>query len=225
MSNNLIRYFLPTLYKDDFLANVVLGAIKDSTDRFRDFAMDAFNQCCAGLATWGLDDWERELAITPPENATLELRRAMVKAKLMRPPTMTPAQIVAIANCFVPKKDARLMPVTRPYTFRIVAPSPIPWISEMMDAVYEAKPAHLGMEMEIHRQIGSNLFISTLQRKCGRKYFGLPLPEPIRTDLHVGVLCRRSGSRFFALPPPDPVTTNLHAIIICRKSGRKRIGG
>ena len=146
--SDLIKYFLPTMYKDDAQANIIIGAFKDSKDRLKSFIIEAFNQCCVSLATWGLEDWEKELAITPPENASIELRRALVKAKLMRPPIMTPAQIQAIANCFTPNKDAKVIDPVAPYVFKIVLPTIVEWLNEMADAIDEAKPAHLAYTIE-----------------------------------------------------------------------------
>ena len=217
MSDKLLQYLLPTLYKDDPQANLILGAAQDTTNRFKVLMGQAVNQLCAGLATWALEEWEKDLGITPPEGATTELRRAMVRAKLMRPPTMTPAQIVAIANCFIPDKDAELMPTDRPYTFRLKLPSPIPWIAEMIDSLSEAKPAHLAMEMEISRKKEIDVYVGGISYWGGRKSAGVSLPTSAQLTLNTGIVNRIGGNRTIGLSIPTCLTTKIHySGFVCR---------
>ena len=161
MSDN--KYLLPGYYKEGTEANTLVGAFQNTVDLLKNYISAAFSQTSAGTATWALDDWEKELGITSSAGASDDLRRAVIKAKLMRPPTMTPAQIKAIANCFVPAKDADIVDPVAPYTFRIVLPSSVPWISEMMQQIDEAKPAHLAMEIELDRTDQSNLYVGRLR--------------------------------------------------------------
>lgn len=105
---------------------------------------------------WGLTLWEKELALNPPANASLELRRALVKAKLLRHRIITPKVLESIANCFVPGKTAKVVDPVAPYTFRLVMKNLAPWTNEMLDAVEEAKPAHLDYGVEVSIQFPGN---------------------------------------------------------------------
>ena len=98
---------------------------------------------------WGISRWEKELALNPPANASLELRRALVKAKLLRPQIITPKVLESIANCFVPGNTAKITDRVAPYTFRLTLSNLAPWTNEMLDAVEEAKPAHLAYGVEV----------------------------------------------------------------------------
>ena len=169
MSNeDLLRQYLPASYRDSPIVKLLCAAWGVELDAWDATAEATVQQFCVATAPEeGILKWEQELALTPPAGATLELRRALVQAKLMRPPIMTPEQIQAICNCFVPDKDARVVDPVAPYTFRIVLPSQVPWIDELRNAVSEAKPAHLALEVQLQRSATCNLYAGAVALKGG----------------------------------------------------------
>ena len=105
---------------------------------------ESLKQFYASSVEWGVERWEKELAVTPPEGAELALRRALIKAKLLRPAIMTPAQLEAIINQFVFGQTAQIIEIPKTCTFRINIPlGDLLWKNEMRKALEEAKPAHL----------------------------------------------------------------------------------
>ena len=224
MSDN--KYLLPGYYKEGTEANTLLGAFENTVDLLKKYIFSAFSQTSAGTATWALDDWEKELGITPGMNATDDLRRAVIKAKLMRPPTMTPAQIKAIANCFVPAKDADIVDPVAPYTFRIVLPSTVPWIAEMIQQINEAKPAHLAMEVQMRRKdVLEKLCYGLLNAQVGRKKIYLPTVPAASTSAKTGIAYIRAGRQSIGSAQPEEMAGKLYVGAMIRRTGRITIGG
>ncbi|SEO98764.1 putative phage tail protein [Propionispora vibrioides] len=127
----------------------IMQSVQDSQgieiDDARTALEEILKQFYADTADWAIERWEKELAVTPPENADIALRRALVKAKLLRPAIMTPAQIQAIVNQFVLGQTAKIIEIPQTYTFRIDIPlGDLLWGVEMRQALEAAKPAHLG---------------------------------------------------------------------------------
>jgi len=141
-----IRNYLLSRYRDNAIARVLSGAIGDQVDLLKEAAYAVLYRFCVGTADeYGVVQWEKELGIVPPVDASLELRKALIKAKLLRPSTMTPAQIQAIVNQFVLGQSAKVIEIPKTYTFRIDIPlGDLLWKTEMRQALEEAKPAHLG---------------------------------------------------------------------------------
>jgi len=93
---------------------------------------------------WSLSIWERELAIIPGFYDTVNLRRAMILAKLAGTPTMTLEQMKRIVNQFVHEQTATVENIPNEYVFKIIIPvDDVPWFTPMNEAVEEYKPAHL----------------------------------------------------------------------------------
>ena len=137
--------YIPWYYRDSKIMQYILDTDGFEIDKLRSTLQDTLSQYYADETTWGLERWEKELAITPPEGASMELRRALIKAKLLRPAIMTPQQIQAIINQFVQGKTARVIEIPGSYAFRIDIPfGDLLWNVEMRKALEEAKPAHLG---------------------------------------------------------------------------------
>lgn len=137
--------YLSWYYGNSRIMQSVLDSQGVEIDAARLTLEEILKQAYVDTATWGLELWEKELAVTPPEGAELALRRALVNAKLLRPAIMTPEQIQAIINQFVAGKTARVIQIPKTYTFRVDIPlGDLLWKVEMRQALEEAKPAHLG---------------------------------------------------------------------------------
>lgn len=169
--------YLSWYYDNSRILKSVLDSQGIEIDAARTALEETLKQFYVDTADWGLVHWEKELAINPPANATLELRRALINAKLLAPEIMTPERIEAIVNCFVPDKDAKVIARCKTYTFDIYLPSFVPFDSaqEMYKAIYEAKPAHLGVKYQFQSKMSKNLYIA----------------NPIHTTVHI-----ITGSKF-----------------------------
>lgn len=145
--------YLSWYYNNSNILQAVLDSQGVEIDAARMALEESLKQFYASTADWGLERWEKELALTPPADATIELRRALVKAKLLASEIMTPERIQAIANCFVPSQTAKVIEVLGTYTFKVQTPfDDVVWIQQMRTALNEAKPAHLAMIVEYYAQ-------------------------------------------------------------------------
>lgn len=141
-----IKFFLPQAYKNDPLAQAILQSVEKYTDEIKAYIREKFDQMSATTSgESGIGEWEKELAITP-KNADLDVRRAIVRARLMRPPTMTPERLTAIANQFTYQQMAKVVHQKRTYILEVHVPiDDVISSREMYDEVYLAKPAHLDL--------------------------------------------------------------------------------
>lgn len=149
--------YMSWYYSNSRIMQAVLDSQGMEIDDARKALEESLKQFYADTADWGLERWEKELALTPPADATPELRRALVKAKLLAAEIMTPERIEAIANCFVPSQAAKVIEVLSSYTFKVQTPfDDVVWIQEMRTALNAAKPAHLAMIVEYYAQFMDN---------------------------------------------------------------------
>ncbi len=152
MPNNITRFeemmrFLPWYYRDSKIMNGIIAGDAKEIEAIRKGLLFVLAQLYVDTATdYGLKLWERELGLTPREGASLELRRAQIKAKLQMATIMTPKQIESIVNLFTEQGMATVVEKPKSYHFYIKLPfeDSIKWPSELKEAVDKAKPAHLG---------------------------------------------------------------------------------
>lgn len=156
MQANLTRYeemmsFLPWYYQDSKIMQGIMHGDAEEIEAIRADIEFIFSQFYIDTATEsGVALWEKELGITPISGATLELRKAQIKAKLQRPAIMTPKQIQSIANLFTKSGGAVVTEVPGSYHFHIKIPfGDLLWPAEMKEAIREAKPAHLGFDVAL----------------------------------------------------------------------------
>jgi len=138
--------FIPWYYEDSTVMNQIICSQSEEIVAVRSTIMHILAQFYVDTAAEdGIVLWEKELGLTPSEEASLDLRRAQVKAKLQLPAIMTPLQIQSIVNLFVNNHTAKVVELPGTYHFRIDIPfGDLIWSAEMRQAVEEAKPAHLG---------------------------------------------------------------------------------
>lgn len=140
-----LRQYLLLQYRNSSIVKNLCDAIGCEVDQVMIRSDEMLRRFCVSTADdYGVTEWEKELGITPPPDATLDMRKALIKARLMRPPTMTPEQIAAIADCFLASKGVQVIEVPGTYTFKIRVPyDELFWLDGMRKAVNDAKPAHL----------------------------------------------------------------------------------
>lgn len=154
MSANLTRYeemmsFLPWYYRDSAIMNGIIKGDAEELEAIRAAILHILKQYFVDTATEdGLKLWEEELGLTPADGASVELRKAQIKAKLQRPAIMTPQRIQSIINLFTASGCAEVLEVPGTYHFHVQIPfGDLLWKDEMKDALEEAKPAHLGYDI------------------------------------------------------------------------------
>lgn len=146
--------YLSWYYENSQIMQSALDSQGTEIDAVRTALEETLQQFYVDTATWGLDRWERELALTPPINAPVELRRALINVKLLAREIMTPERLQVIANQFVTEKTAIVREIPKTYTFTVEVPlEHLAWTREMLNALEEAKPAHLAMYLLAQIQI------------------------------------------------------------------------
>ena len=91
--------FLPWYYQDSKIMQEILDAQADEITDIRANILYILRQFYVDTAdARGISLWENELGISHDPGDKLELRKAQVKAKLHRPPIMTPRQLEKILN-------------------------------------------------------------------------------------------------------------------------------
>lgn len=139
--------WLPWYYGDSRIMNEIIHAQSKEIVSIREKVLYILSQFYVDTADfYGISLWEKELGITPKNVADLDLRKAMVKAKLRRPPIMTPKQIDSIINLFFDQGMAHAHHIPGTYHLDIQIPweENLRWPTEMKEALEAAKPAHLG---------------------------------------------------------------------------------
>ena len=105
---------------------------------------DLQNQLYVQTATWGLDYWEHDYALTSIPGDTYELRRSRILSKMAGLGTFTKAEALRLANVYSIPKDARFYSILNEGAFK--TRHNIDHLVDyegMIEAFEEMKPAHL----------------------------------------------------------------------------------
>lgn len=127
-----------SVYKN--IISVYLKASQESDDARRDLILQLYVQ----TATWGLDYWEHDYAITPNPGDSIELRRSRILSKMTGLGTFTKAEALRLANVYSEPQDAIFRSIKNEYAFK--TRHNIDHIVDyegMIEAFEEMKPAHL----------------------------------------------------------------------------------
>jgi hypothetical protein len=145
MKSERLIYIIPPYYRKSKIAHGILGATERESDRLVAFALDVIRQGNPITATWGLSQWEEGLKLPAvPESTPLHVRTARVLARLRLPPVITPKEMEKIAGQFTQSKTAQVIEYGREKRFVIVMDiDDVIDLSYLIEAVKEAKPAHL----------------------------------------------------------------------------------
>lgn len=133
--------FLP---RDDDFKNTALIA-DEQHEKLRLTLLDVKNQFFVETATWGLADWERVLALSVKEDATIQDRRNQILLRLQSNNTVSNTFMNNLINMFCEDKTGYIVEHNSDYCFEICTSSDdkIKW-KDLLEAVNLYKPAHLG---------------------------------------------------------------------------------
>ncbi|MED4399764.1 putative phage tail protein [Metabacillus fastidiosus] len=136
---------LPSYYNESPEVDAIKEANAIEIERKRTEARDLLDQFFVNTAVWGLNDWERVLALSPMPHSSLEFRRQRILAKLNGTAPATAKYLTDLVNVYVKNKDARIVEYNSEYRFEAEIPlkSDIN-TDDIRQAVEEVKPAHLG---------------------------------------------------------------------------------
>ncbi len=144
---DVMRY-LPKFLAEDEHFKRVQDALSTEHEIQRQEVIDIASQFFVDTATWGLTAWEKVYQTNPPTGASVELRRSLLRAKMLGSSTMTKANLELLINQFVSNHDAYIVEETAPGTFKIVVPSTIAYWDDFTNMLMEMVPAHLVVDFE-----------------------------------------------------------------------------
>ncbi len=136
----LIEY-LPDFYADSPEVMRIQVAIQSQTEALRAARDGLMAQLMVNTATWGLDAWERALALRTDAAAPVAYRRTRVLSKLRGAGTTTVAMIKNVAESFSNGEvDVTEDPAVYRIDIKFVIP---PNMEDLTAAIEEIKPAHM----------------------------------------------------------------------------------
>lgn len=108
---------------------------------------DALRQWFVSSATWGLDDWEKELGLSTDISMTPEWRREIIIAKLRGHGTLTKQKLIDIASAFSGGEvDVKEYPSENRFVVQFIGVLGVPAnMAGFVQTLEAIKPAHLSV--------------------------------------------------------------------------------
>lgn len=147
---NVMRY-LPKFLAGDMSFKDVQDTLSAEHERYRLFLPEITKQFFIETAMWGLPSWEAVYQTNPPYDASIELRRTLVKAKMLGRQSATKRRIERLLNTFTKGGDAYVEEDVAPGSFRLHFPSIILWQEQLEEALEAAVPAHLLYDLHFEK--------------------------------------------------------------------------
>ncbi|MFC2315633.1 MAG: putative phage tail protein [Selenomonas massiliensis] len=147
---NVMRY-LPKFLAGDMSFKDVQDTLSAEHERYRLLLPEITKQFFIETATWGLPSWEDVYQTNPPYDASIELRRTLVKAKMLGRQPATKLRIERLVNTFTKGGDAYVEEDVAPGSFRLHFPSIILWQEQLEEALDAAVPAHLMYDLHFEK--------------------------------------------------------------------------
>jgi hypothetical protein len=156
----MITYIAP-IYEQSAVMQTIFECTGKEVDDLQAWCEDIKMQLFPQTATWGLSIWEQRLGIVTSANTPIEARRQAIMSKLTIRTPMTPARMKYIVES-ITGVSAIIEENVAPYTFWIYLLSlgnrNID-IDRLIEAVKNAKPAHLSFGYTIEARTGIKIGI------------------------------------------------------------------
>lgn len=155
----IMQGYLPPYYANSRVIRSILQAQGTELDWLRAAISELLDQAFVTTASWRLDDWETELALTPAPSYTNAERRARIIAKLRGIGTATIFVVKGVAESFdhgqvVVIEDHAASTVN----IRFVSETGIPaHLADVQAALRAVVPAHLDLSYEFDYFVWSEL--------------------------------------------------------------------
>ena len=156
--------YIPAYYHASRVMRSIIQALGTEFDSVQDAFQSVLKQFYINTADkWGLDLWEKELALPPGDSETVAERRQRIIAKLRGNGTATIKAIKSLAESY----DKGLIDVAEDFSqytvIRFVDTTGIPSnIDDLKAIVREIVPAHLALEFEYNYFIWDELDLLNL---------------------------------------------------------------
>ena len=152
---------LPFFYEECPKTNTIQDGLSFEIDNLYSKVDSTIDQLYVNSATWALSEWEKFADIKKTEG-TIEQRRARVASKLKAKGTTTLEVMKSLCKSYV--EDIRVTEIYNEYKILLelitTKESDIPKtynFSDMNEAIWEIKPAHLNHEMDINNSRKLNI--------------------------------------------------------------------
>lgn len=146
---DLIKY-LPSFYYESQEVRNIQASLSSENIEVKQCIKDVLKQLFIDTATWGLDYWERILALQIDTKENLENRRARIKTRLRGTGTVTKDMIKNVCESFVNGK-VDIIENANDYSFviKFIDIKGIPGnVEYLKSSIEEIKPAHLNFSFE-----------------------------------------------------------------------------
>ena len=154
---------LPVQYRRDPWLIVLAAALQGPMDRQGGVIRSLPSQISLDRVTWNLPVEERVAGIVPPAGATVEQRRAALRAKWRSSGKATLAQIQAVAESWESQR------VETSFLAGVIGIDIINLrqgtVAEIREAVEKIKPAHLPLEITERQYVETPILVGALARQ------------------------------------------------------------
>ena len=154
---------LPVQYRRDPWLIVLAAALQVPMDRQGEVIRSLPSQISLDRVTWNLPVEERVAGIVPPAGATVEQRRAALRAKWRSSGKATLAQIQAVAESWESQR------VETSFLAGVIGIDIINLrqgtVAEIREAVEKIKPAHLPLEITERQYVETPILVGELARQ------------------------------------------------------------
>ena len=154
---------LPVQYRRDPWLIVLAAALQVPLDRQGGVIRSLPRQLSLDRVTWNLPVEERVAGIVPPAGATVEQRRAALRAKWRSSGKATLAQIQAVAESWESQR------VETSFLAGVIGIDIINLrqgtVAEIREAVEKIKPAHLPLEITERQYVETPILVGALARQ------------------------------------------------------------
>ena len=152
---------LPDFYRECPKTNTIQDGLSSEINNLYSKVNSTIDQLYVNSATWALNEWEK-FADIKKTDGTIEQRRARVASKLKAKGTTTLEVMKSLCKSY--SEDIRVTEIFNEYKILLelitTKENDIPKtynFSDMNEAIWEIKPAHLGHEIEINNSRKLNI--------------------------------------------------------------------
>jgi len=135
---------LPPYERNSIVFQEIMKAEEKQFNKLDANIEDLEKQLNPDTATWGLSIYEKELGLQIEPDISIEMRRSLIKAKLLMQPPSSKTKFIEILKSFV--ENAEIEEIFNDYSFNVILKTldtvgdKLPYIQQVVE---DFKPAHL----------------------------------------------------------------------------------
>ena len=145
---DVMRYLPAFLAEDEHFLAIQNGLSREHGVQ-KELLADIARQFFVETATWGLNTWERIYKTEPPLDADYDLRRTLLKTKMLGRQVMTKKNTELIINQYTNNGKGYVVEDAGPGAISVVLPCRVEHPELLAKALNEMLPAHLGYSFRL----------------------------------------------------------------------------